>query len=449
VRNSRATIEAAVSNFLDDFVRTLDTEIGLTVGMQGKTPDATGQVLLNITVMPSSDPVLTDSISCPMEILSHAINFTQLPSNPVVNGRADLAVAVDSPLKDLLVVFRANDEIVQNSTSSTYTFIASNFVPGYYNISAQLWNRNNETLATTPTTVQLYAQEILQLTTSGGITQALEGATQLEATHNPAHPLPEVHFTIASAANPAQTFDLGPAAFQPDGKATLPIDDIYARLHDLFPDITADSQFKVSAFVPGVSPDDPNLASSNDVMISVKPPGEPEVVPTEIPAVQAEVVAAPPQNWTTLIALVVVFFLVNLFLLRWARQRRIQRLINNPDHHDLSPQLMTVTVHRGDTRRPHALTKKTVFIGRGTSNDINLGDDPNISRQHGVIMWRRRGWYYSNRKGNATVRINGRRYRGFIMYKLEPVTEIEIGATLLLFHSSAQQDVSDFIKTNL
>jgi pSer/pThr/pTyr-binding forkhead associated (FHA) protein len=124
-------------------------------------------------------------------------------------------------------------------------------------------------------------------------------------------------------------------------------------------------------------------------------------------------------------------------------------MINNPDHHELSPQVMTVTVHRGDTRRPHTLTKKTVFIGRGSSNDINLGDDPNISRQHGVIMWRRRAWYYSNRKGQVSARINGRRYKGLILYKLEPVTEIEIGATLLLFHSSAQQDVSDFIKTNL
>jgi pSer/pThr/pTyr-binding forkhead associated (FHA) protein len=90
-----------------------------------------------------------------------------------------------------------------------------------------------------------------------------------------------------------------------------------------------------------------------------------------------------------------------------------------------------------------------MYVGRGSSNDINLGDDPSISRQHGVVMWRKKGWYYTNRKGPVMTRINGKRYRGLIFYKLEPVTEIEIGHTLLLFHANTQQDISDFIKTNL
>lgn len=450
VRNSRATIGAAVNNFLDDFVRALDSEIVLNVGMQGQTPDTNGQVLLNLTVTPSNDPVLTDSISCPMELLRHGINFVQMPDNLVVSGRADVAVAVDTRLNpdELLVVFRANDEIVQNSTNSRYTFNAAEVAPGYYHIGAQLWNRNNETLATTPTTIRIYAQQVLQLGTASGLTQSLEGAVQFEASRSSTFALPEARFTVTSVSDPAQIFDLGRAPFQPDGKAVLTLDDIYTRMQALFPNMTDASQFRVAAFVPGVSPDDANLAFSNDLVISVKQPGQPAAAPTAVPPVVAAARPAAP-DWTLPVALVVLFGVANILLFRWAGRRRILRMINNPDHHELSPQVMTVTVHRGDTRRPHTLTKKTVFIGRGSSNDINLGDDPNISRQHGVIMWRRRGWYYSNRKGQAMVRINGRRYKGLILYKLEPVTEIEIGATLLLFHSSAQQDVADFIKTNL
>jgi len=450
--NSRSTIGAAVNNFLDDFVRALDNEIAFNVDMQGQTPDASGQVLLNITVTPNDDPVLVDSISCPVETLNHAINFVQMPENLVVSGRADVVIAVDTPINpdELRVVFTANDKIVQNSTSSRYTFNAAEVIPGYYTIGAQLWNLSNETLATTPTTIRIYAQQALQLTTSSGATQALEGTTQFEASHNAAIPLAEARFTVTSVDNPAQTSELGRAVFQPDGKATLTIDDIYASMETLFPDMTDASQFRVTAFVAGVSPDDANQAFSNDLVISIKQPGQPAaVVPTALPPVQATVVRSELPGWLVPAALLVLFAVVNILLFRWAARRRIQRIINNPDEHELSPQVMTVTVHRGDTRRPHTLTKKTIYIGRGSSNDINLGDDPNISRQHGVIMWRRRGWYYSNRKGQTTARINGKRYKGFVFRKLEPVTEIEIGSTLLLFHSSAQQDVADFIKTNL
>jgi pSer/pThr/pTyr-binding forkhead associated (FHA) protein len=136
-------------------------------------------------------------------------------------------------------------------------------------------------------------------------------------------------------------------------------------------------------------------------------------------------------------------------LFRWVGRKRVGRVINYPDDVELSPQLMTITVHRDGVKQPHTLTKKTVYVGRGSSNDINLGDDPNISRQHGVVMWRKGEWYYSNRKRPVMTRINGKRYRGLMLFKLKPVTELEIGGATLIFHSNAQQDISDFIKTNL
>jgi hypothetical protein len=64
-------------------------------------------------------------------------------------------------------------------------------------------------------------------------------------------------------------------------------------------------------------------------------------------------------------------------------------------------------------------------------------------------MWRKQGWYYSNRKRRLKTRINGKWRRGFVFCKLEPVTELEIGQVYLIFHSNAQRDLSDFITTNL
>ena len=64
-------------------------------------------------------------------------------------------------------------------------------------------------------------------------------------------------------------------------------------------------------------------------------------------------------------------------------------------------------------------------------------------------MWRRNAWYYANRKSGIKTRINGRKYVGYALFKLEPVTEMEIGSAHLIFHSNAQQDISELTKTNL
>jgi len=47
--------------------------------------------------------------------------------------------------------------------------------------------------------------------------------------------------------------------------------------------------------------------------------------------------------------------------------------------------------------------------------------------------------------------INGKRYWGLKLYKLKPVTELEMGGAPLIVHSNtqAQRNISDFIKTNL
>jgi hypothetical protein len=167
-----------------------------------------------------------------------------------------------------------------------------------------------------------------------------------------------------------------------------------------------------------------------------------------IPAAVVERINTINDQWVPPAAIIGLLAL-NFLLFRMIGRRRIMKLISSPDNVDLSPQLMNITMRRGDIKQSHTLTRKTVNIGRGSTNDINLGDDPNISRQHGVIIWRKNSWWYSNRKKDTTTKIDGKKYHGLALVKLEPVTEIEIGQTLLVFHSNAQQDVSDFIKTNL
>jgi hypothetical protein len=440
-RNTRASIEAAVSGFLGDFVRTLNSEITVSVNLQGLSPDANGRIAFDLTAQSPNEAPLTEQISCPYQVLTHAINFVDSFNEAApVTGKVDIGVAVQSDLgaDATRVIFRLNNDVVQNSASSIYTFDAANLFPGYYTIGAQLWDTNNNTLASTATAIKLYAQQTLQVSLSRDDTTPLSGAVDVSVLSNPAFILPDAQITLAPVGSPAQVLTLGTASFGADGRATLNIADIGAA-KALFPDLTPDARYQISAVVPGVAPADPPLATANSIPVSIAAP----VIQTA-PEAQP---AFDPRLVPILIALALL--VLNILLFRWVGRKRVQRVMNFPDDVELSPQLMTITVHRDGVKQPHTLTKKTVYIGRGSSNDINLGDDPNISRQHGVVMWRKGEWYYSNRKRPVMTRINGKRYRGLKLYKLKPVTELEIGGATLIFHSNAQQDISDFIKTNL
>jgi hypothetical protein len=445
--NTRATIEEGVSANLDGLVRALNSELTINVRASALNPDENGRVRLNIAVDTTNDATLSDQVICPVEQLQHAIAFVEDYDDIPVTGSVDIAVSVESDLSldETSIVFRVNNEIVQNSAETTYTFVASDVYPGYYTIGAQLVDQDSEVLATTPTTIRLYAQQLLQVTVPTGITENLTGQVQFEvsATRTFSLPLPPVQFTIAPFNSPDQAANLNfsPVPFQANGRALLVVDDIQKTVNQLFPNLPEDTFLQVSAYVPGVASEDPRMAyTSNTLSVSVEP----------LPAPIVPVITLPRYD-PRLVPLSVILFLgvLNLLLLRMVGRRRILRLIKNPDNVELSPQLMTVTVVKDGIKQAHTLTKKTIYIGRGSSNDINLGDDPGISRQHGVIMWRKRDWYYSNRKRQAVVRINGRRYRGLTFYKLRPITEIEVGRALLIFHSNAQHDVSDFVKTNL
>jgi hypothetical protein len=62
-RSTRASIEAAVSGFLEQLTRTLGSEVLVTVGMQEQTADAGGRITLNLSVAATNEAPLSDTIS--------------------------------------------------------------------------------------------------------------------------------------------------------------------------------------------------------------------------------------------------------------------------------------------------------------------------------------------------------------------------------------------------
>lgn len=453
--NTRASIASAVSAYLDDFGRTLNSEVTVTIDARGIVPDSNSRAAIDLTATLEDGTELTEQVTCPVEVLRHEIAFITNTGGAPVNGRIDVGVNAQSDLgrDETRIVFRVNDEVVQTSESAVYTFDAAALQPGFYTIQAELWDSANNTLARTPAALRLYVQQPLVLTVdsplipaNGAMTAVFSGAVDLTVKGSPAIALPDIEFSASPVGQPELAQIIGTAPYV-NGEATLAIRDLAAAVRAVFPDAIEGGTYQLSASVPSISAGDPALAVSNSLPVSISAP-----LPTPEPTVDVQPVVPqldPRIEFGVPLALLLAGLLLNILLLRAIRRRKIKRVISYPDNIDLGPQLMTLTVLRDGIRHAHALTKKTVTIGRGSGNDINVSDDPNVSRQHGVVMWRRGDWYYSNRKGGAVTRIDGRVRRGFFLHRFEGVTELQVGDVIMIFHSSAQQDIADFIKTDL
>lgn len=443
--NTRASIEAGVSDLFGEFARALNSEILIEVDMQDLEPDANGRVQFDLVIDTENDSELRDEISCPLEILNHSITFLDRPYPDVVTDSAQIDVEImsDMNLDDTQIAFWVNDEIVQTSSSTSFTFDAASSQPGINRIGAQLRTTDGDILATTPTTINLFAQQQMTLSIAENSEGDLSGRVVFEVETNPEANLPNVQFRINTAENPSVNYPVGDGAarVEDDGTATIAVTDLRAEIDRLFPNLEEGETLEIRSFVPGSSPQSANWAESNILIVDYVVPATVFDTPSEL--------TIPGQPYLLPGGLTIILFLFNVYLARQVTRARIRRLINTPDNYELDNQLMAVTVRSAGTRQTHVLTKKTVFLGRGSSNDINLGDDPNISRQHGAIVWRKEKWYYSNRKPKAKVRVNGRRARGYRLFELYPVTEIDIGDSQIVFHSNSQQDLSEFIKTNL
>lgn len=443
--NTRASIEAGLSDLFGEFAHALNSEVLIEVDMQDLEPDANGRVLFDIVIDTENDSELRDQISCPLEILNHSITFVDRPYPDVITDTEQIEVDVESDmtLDDTQVAFWVNDEIVQTSSSTSFNFDAASAQPGINRIGAQLRTMDGDILATTPTTINLFAQQQIKLNIAENSEGDLSGRVVFEVETNPEANLPNVQFRINVTDNPSVAYPIGDGAarVEDDGSAQLAVNGLRAEIERLFPNLEEGDTLEIRAFVPGNSPQSANWAESNVLIVDY-------VVPSAT-TFEAAGFNVPGEPYLLPGSLTVLLFLFNMYLARQVTRARIRRLINIPDNYELDNQLMAVTVRSAGTRQTHVLTKKTVFLGRGSSNDINLGDDPNISRQHGAIIWRKEKWYYTNRKPKAKVRVNGRRARGYRLFELYPVTEIDIGDAQIVFHSNSQQDLSEFIKTNL
>lgn len=453
--NTRASIERAVEGFFADVVETMNSEIVITVDMQGIEADINNFVTFDLTIETNDNDIFFDQIACPIERLQHTINFVDDIQSTTVNGILDIGVVVQSDLADNenVVVFRANNDIVQDNDSLVYRFNADTLQPGFYNIGAQLLDLNGNILATTPFTIQLYAQQSIALSTVPENTTNLQGQLALNLNTSAEFTLSPADFLLAPAGEPdnAKPINPQPVPFN-NGQASFIITDVQELVLRLFPDKPVGTIFAISAEVPGVSPTDPIQATVREpIAISIDEP-QPTPVPGAPLVALPELAAETQQQLSIAIPIGIIIFLLlaNYLLYRAVARARIRRLLHFPDAYELSSQMMRITVRRLGVQQAYPLTKKTLKLGRGSSdNDINLGDDPNISRQHAVIVWRKQAWYFSNRKHRVKSTVNGKLKSGYVWIKLEPITEIIIGNVLIVFHSNQQTDLSEYIKTNI
>ncbi|MFN8529039.1 MAG: VWA domain-containing protein [Anaerolineae bacterium] len=468
---SRVAVGTAVGDYLNQLTRLLNSEIDLTIDLSGvQLPsDLSAGLPVTVTINATNERTLDATVNCPVRALSHSIRFTNIEDSDVLTVPINVTVATQSEtdLTDSRVVFWLNDVIVRSTTDRFFQLDVPNLSPGDYSLRAELRDRNDQTLATTAT-IRIYVQQGIRLNTLDGRQADLAGQVQFQAIMNLAVTNQSVQFRIARQddVNQAVPLAAGVADITSDGRALLTVDNIQAEVQRLFPDYSGNA-YQVKALIPGNTPDVPLLAISEPLAITVSTDANAAVsggtgsragtalgAAAGVGAIGAAATTTDLTSWlfspfTLPAATIVGLFALNWLLFRQVGRSRVRRMIHVQDRHELSDRLMAVTMRRGGVVKTHPLTKKTVYIGRGSQNDINVGDDISISRQHGVVMWRKQDWYYANRTRRVVTRINGRRFRGLKLYRLEPITEIEIGSTHLYFHSNAQQDISELTKTNI
>jgi hypothetical protein len=443
---TRAAAEQAIGTALESFSTALNSEVLIQVNIEGQTPDETGQVPLTVSLVPTAGgTALTDTTSCPTtgpippELQgvnappTFTIAFANIVPNLVVNDLLNIEVSAqpeEVPL-DLRFVFWLDDEMNDQFPDGIYILDTPNLSPGSHTLRAQLRDAADEVVASTPT-VTFYVQRELQLSLAGDTASNLTGPVTFNIAG--ANGLPSVDLVAVSVTNPAITQPLVTGTtVGADGTAAVSVEDIQQLARQMFP--TQETwELQVVARAPAASGTE-SLGVSNTLPISVAPiPQATFFLPTPI--------LAP-------LGLSLVLLVVNFVLWRQVGNARVRRLIEQTDNQELGQELMSVTVNRAGVKQTYMLTKKTMYVGRGSGNDIGLEDDSNVSRQHGVFMWRGGQWWFANRKPKVKTKIDGKMHRGYALRKLKPMTEIQIGDFQLVYHSNAQGDMSDLIKTNL
>lgn len=441
---SPGAIGTAVATAIEEFYASLNAEVVISADLAGLEAGETGFIPLDVTVTLASGAELTSRVACappPVAGVEVATPLFTIAYRNLVEGLAvteplvvQIAAAPDPQPSDAIFRFFLDDGPTDSATPE-FTVDPAAINPGVHTMRVQLRDGSGTTLAAT-STVTFYTQRPLVLTTGSGSTNNLSGPLTLRAA-NISPNIGAVEFTLINANDTAQKLVLGTAAAE-NGAAVLEVPNIQEAANSLVPDQADGWNLQVVAAAPAASPDSPPLGVSNTLNLSVQP--LPVGLVMDSSTVTGVIVPV-------VIALALV--LIDLFLLGRIRKARIMKKINQPDGYDLSPNLMQLTVSRAGNRQVYVLTKKTLYIGRGSGNDISLDDDANVSRQHGVVMWRGQKWWYAQRKPKVRARVNGKNLKGVALMKLENPTEINIGDYQVVFHGDTQRDISDLVKTNL
>lgn len=447
---TRAAAVTAAETALNEFVTLINGEAVISVNMTGLEPDETGLVPFDVTLNLTAGGLVTDRISCPVPTIEggnvippenqFTVAFANVVEGTTLRENLDVEIGVQPELPPPDTVFRffLDDDEALDTPEGIFPLDVTALQPGTHTLRAQLRDGSGNVLATTPT-ITVNVQGSLALSTANDAVANLSGPVTIVAS-NASPNMGRVFFRAAQSNNPSVSFPIGDAPVENE-TATLQIDSIETLARNLFPPPEGEEptgwNLIVTARAPGADEDAPLLADSDELVLSVAPPAPP---PPE----------APLMNPILPIVASVILLVIIVLLLRVIGTARITRLISSADDRDMGSQLMSVTVNRGGNKQTYVLTKKTNFVGRGSGNDISLEDDANVSRQHGVIMWRGEKWYYANRKAKVKTKVNGKPLRGIAMVRLDNPSDIEIGGFQVVFHSNAQRgELSDLVKTNL
>lgn len=465
---SLATLTREMSNFLDDFLQALNSEYLISINAETLEPNPdTLTVSPEVSVTSAGRNFSLGTFDCVLPLVDHSVTFgPSIVSNMFVSlDQQPLVVSttVDSPLaenqREVRLFLNGNTRIFGNSIDLADATVQGALLPSNNSLKAELLdirNPDDPKLLGVAEATGINFQRRLDLTIEGE-PETVSGETTFIATVDGDFAIPNdrvVRFVIRSGDGEYQRL-LPTSPDLIDGVGQLTIPDINARVTELFGEDAAD--LEVLAYIDGSASDGSDaLFVSEPLPITI---GAAQEAATEVAATPDEVAvtvtpgATTPDVPTPLNPLIIplavagVLLLVNLILLGQIRTARVKRMIKYPDDREMPQNMLRVTVTRDGRHQTYTLTKQTMEVGRGTGNDINLTDDTNISRDHGVIMWRRGRWYYANRKPQARVQVGGKTLKGFRMQELGDNTQIKIGDYTLVSHYDTEADPDSLLKT--
>lgn len=449
---SLATLSDEMETLLSDFQQALDSEYLISINADTLEPDPTTlSVPLEVVVTSGGQDIELGTFDCVLPLIDHSIAIGSVSNNLFVSlSQQPLIVSttIDSPLaedeREVRLLLNDTTQILGSTINLNDASVQGALRPTDNSLRAELYDTRGDE-------AQLLAvDEITGISFQRPLTVSVEsesgtvgGETTFVATVDGDFAIPEnrvVRFGIRANGGEYQRL-LPTSPDLIDGEGRLTVDNINERVAELFGEDA--SNLEVIAYIDGSAADGSDaLFVSEPLPITL---GEAPAVTT--PAEAPAAVALPTDGLVIPLAIAGALLLIDLLLLRQIRQMRVKRMIKYPDDRELPQNTLRLTVTRDGRHQTYSLTKQTMDVGRGTSNDINLTDDTNISREHGVVMWRRGKWYYANRKSQARAVVGGKFLRGYRAQELRPDTQLQIGEYTLVCHYDSEADPDSLLKT--